>query len=87
MEWSDAESGRITQGAAMSYLSLVYLNLKNGIKLSSGQQKLCYWKIRAFYQLLEDFASIHLETNENNKESILELQYSTEHKRTGGLFI
>ena len=81
VEWSDAESGRITQGAAMSYLSLVYLNLKEWDKAEQWAAKVMLLEDQGIYQLLEDFASIHLETNENNKESILELQYSTEHKK------
>lgn len=81
LEWSDAEAGRITKGAAMSYLSLVYLNQRDWANAEKWAAEVMTLENAGVYKLLDDFASVHLETNENNRESILELQYSTEHKK------
>lgn len=77
-KWPDAEVGRITKGAAMSYLSLVYLNLKDWANAEKWAAEVMNLEGEGVYALLDDFSTIHLETNENNKESILERQYSTE---------
>lgn len=77
-EWPASEAGKITKGAAMSHLSLVYLNLKDWEKAEKWAADVMQLENEGIYELLEDFSTIHLETNENNKESIFEKQYSTE---------
>lgn len=76
--WSKAEAGRITKGAAMAYLALVYLNLKDWKEAANWSGEVIKLEGLGIYELLSDYSSIHLESNENNKESILEIQYSTE---------
>lgn len=77
--WPSSEVGRVTQGAAMAHLSLVYLNLRNWEEAEKWAAKVMELEKEGVYELLDDYSSIHLETNENNKESIFEKQYSTEH--------
>ena len=77
-QWPSTEAGRVTKGTAMSYMSLVYLNLKNWKEAEKWAVEVMKLEEEGVYELLADYSTIHLEENENNKESILELQYSTE---------
>ncbi len=76
--WPATEAGHITKGAAMAHLSLVYLNMKNWEQAEKWASEVMKLEQQGVYELLADYSKIHLEANENNKESILERQYSTE---------
>lgn len=78
LQWSSAEAGRVTKGTAMAHLSLVYLNMKNWQEAEKWAAEVMKLEEQGVYELLVDYSAIHLEENENNKESILERQYSTE---------
>lgn len=73
LPWVQEQPGRITKGAAWALLGKIYLydekydeaaRAFNQV-INSGQ-----------YQLLDDFGTIFLNTNENNAESVFEIQYS-----------
>lgn len=76
--WTKPEAGRITKGAALSYLSSVFLTQQKWAEAESNADAVIQLESQGIYELLSDYSQIHLETNENNKESILERQYSTE---------
>ncbi|MDY0779518.1 RagB/SusD family nutrient uptake outer membrane protein [Tenacibaculum sp. IB213877] len=73
LPWQQSQPGRATKGAALALLGKIYLyqekyneaaNAFNKV-ISSGQ-----------YELVSDFSTIFLNNNENNKESVFEIQYS-----------
>lgn len=65
-KWSDAEAGRITKGAAMSYLSLVYLNLKDWENAEKWAAEVMKLEDEGIYALLDDFSTIHLDNTSVN---------------------
>ena len=79
--WPDSERGRITKGAAMAYLSLVNLQLKNWAEAEKWAGKVMALEGEGVYELLADFSKLGRDDNKNNKESIFEVQYSTEHSK------
>ncbi len=72
LPWQQTQSGRATKGAALALLGKVYLYQENFEEaaialdqvINSGQ-----------YQLVPSFATIFLNSNENNIESVFEVQY------------
>ncbi len=78
-QWPSTEAGRITKGAAMAYLASVYLTQNNWSEAEKWAGRVMELEDEGVYTLLPDFATIHLESNKNSKESIFEKQYSTTH--------
>jgi len=73
LPWAQVQNGRVTKGAAWALLGKIYLyqdkftlaaEAFNEV-INSGQ-----------YQLVDNFATIFLNNNENNSESVFEVQYS-----------
>lgn len=73
LPWQQTQKGRATKGAAYALLGKIYLfqakydlaaDALNKV-ITSGQ-----------YQLVSDFSTIFLNSNENNVESVFEVQYS-----------
>ncbi|MFK7780974.1 RagB/SusD family nutrient uptake outer membrane protein [Psychroserpens sp.] len=72
LPWQQAQGGRVTKGAALALLGKIYLYQDKFDEaaitldqvINSGQ-----------YQLVEDFSTIFLNSNENNIESVFEVQY------------
>ncbi|MCK8479822.1 RagB/SusD family nutrient uptake outer membrane protein [Psychroserpens algicola] len=72
LPWQQGQSGRATKGAALALLGKIYLYQDKFEEaaitldqvINSGQ-----------YQLVEDFGTIFLNSNENNIESVFEIQY------------
>lgn len=73
LPWEQAQKGRATKGAAWALLGKIYLyqakydlaaDALNNV-ITSGQ-----------YQLVSDYSTIFLNNNENNSESVFEVQYS-----------
>jgi hypothetical protein len=80
----DAENvGRATSGAANALLGLVYLT--NG-QNSQAETALRRVVTSGQYQLLDDYADLWGVTNENNAESVFELQYLAGGTGTGSQF-
>lgn len=79
--WKDTEKGRITKGAAMAQLSLVNLQLKNWAEAEKWAGQVMALEDEGVYELIADFSQIHKETNKNSKESIFEVQYSSEQSK------
>lgn len=72
LPWEQSQNGRATKGAALSLLGKIYIFQEKYPEavtvldqvINSGQ-----------YELVEDFSKIFLNSNENNKESVFEVQY------------
>ncbi|MEO6187207.1 MAG: RagB/SusD family nutrient uptake outer membrane protein [Ginsengibacter sp.] len=81
--YADEDIGRATKGAAKSLLGKVYLTIKN---YSAAAIKLKEVIDGGKYQLLPDYASLWLTSNENSVESIFEVQYKKGGTSTGSGF-
>ncbi len=72
LPWQQNQNGRVTKGTALSLLGKIYLYQEKfelaattlDLVINSGQ-----------YQLVDDFSTIFLNSNENNSESVFEVQY------------
>ena len=73
LPWTQTQQGRVTKGAALALLGKIYLyqekfpEAANALDqvINSGQ-----------YQLVDNYSTIFLNSNENNSESVFEVQYS-----------
>lgn len=73
LPWVQSQPGRVTRGAALALLGKIYLYQENFSDaavvldqvINSGQ-----------YQLVNNYSTIFLNNNENNSESVFEVQYS-----------
>jgi tetratricopeptide (TPR) repeat protein len=70
---SQAQAGRATSGAAWALLGKIYLYQN---KYNEAAQAFNEVINSGQYQLVEDFSTIFLNNNENNQESVFEIQYS-----------
>lgn len=74
-----AETGRANKEAAQALLGKVYLTLKDYANARSALQPLMSVTNAG---LMPDYADLFKETNENNTESLFEIQYSNENGNT-----
>ena len=73
LSWVASQPGRVTKGAALALLGKIYLyDEKYDEAATAFQQVIASNK----YELETDFSTIFLNKNENNKESVFEIQYS-----------
>jgi tetratricopeptide (TPR) repeat protein len=73
LSWDASQPGRVTKGAALALLGKIYLyDEKYDEAATAFQQVIASNK----YELETDFSTIFLNNNENNKESVFEIQYS-----------
>lgn len=70
---TQSQAGRATQGAAKALLGKVYLYQE---KYNEAAQAFNEVINSGQYQLVENFGTIFLNSNENNSESVFEIQYS-----------
>jgi tetratricopeptide (TPR) repeat protein len=73
LPWLAAQPGRATKGAAWALLGKVYLYQKKYSEAADAFDKVIKSNR---YSLVEDFGTIFLNENENNSESVFEIQYS-----------
>lgn len=73
LPWEQVQPGRATKGAALALLGKVYLYQKE-YDLAADVFDQVIKSNR--YRLVEDFGTIFLNSNENNEESVFEIQYS-----------
>lgn len=82
---SGDEKGRIEKGAAIAMLGKVYLYQHKYAEAKAQLQQLMntpYYRER--YDLIDNFAENFTTANENNEESVFELQYSSDGELTWG---
>ncbi|MDP5172536.1 MAG: RagB/SusD family nutrient uptake outer membrane protein [Bacteroidia bacterium] len=74
VKWDGVNVGRATAGAAMAYLAKVYLTTREYVKARDNARKVIDLGV---YALMDDFAdNFELETSDNNKESVFQVQYT-----------
>lgn len=73
LPWEQAQNGRATKGAALALLGKIYLYQE---KYSNAATTLDQVITSGQYQLVPDFSTIFLNSNENNQESVFEVQYT-----------
>ncbi|WP_205943621.1 RagB/SusD family nutrient uptake outer membrane protein [Pedobacter cryophilus] len=74
-EYTGADIGRATKGAAMSLLGKVYLTQKNWSLAASKLKEVIDQTASNKYLLLPTYAGVFGVANENNRESIFEVQF------------
>jgi len=72
LPWTQAQNGRVTKGAALALLGKIYLYQE---KFSNAVIVLDQVINSGPYQLVDNFGDIFLNSNENNSESVFEVQY------------
>lgn len=81
-----ADIGRATKGAAMALLGKVYLTLKNYPEASQKLKELIDASGQTNYRILPQYASIFGAANQNNTESIFEVQFKSSSSGEGSPF-
>ena len=74
-EYATADIGRATKGAAMSLLGKVYLTQKNWSLAAQKLKEVIDAVAQTKYQLIASYANLYGVANENNRESIFEVQF------------
>ncbi len=74
-EYTGADIGRATRGAAMALLGKVYLTQKNWNLASQKLKEIIDQTSQNKYQLLSNYSSVFGIANENSRESIFEVQF------------
>ncbi len=72
LPWQQGQNGRVTKGAALALLGKIYLYQDKFPEAANTLEQVI---ISGQYQLAEDFGTIFLNSNENNQESVFEVQY------------
>jgi tetratricopeptide (TPR) repeat protein len=71
-EWSEANLGRATKGAALAYLANAYMYKKDWTSAKKATEDLM---ALGEYRLLDNVREVFSKINENTEESIFEVQY------------
>ncbi|UOB16794.1 RagB/SusD family nutrient uptake outer membrane protein [Abyssalbus ytuae] len=72
LPWQQSQPGKVTKGAALALLGKIYLFQD---KFSESASVLNEVIESGQYSLIQDFSTIFLNENENNAESVFEIQY------------
>lgn len=73
LPWTQSQPGRVTKGAALALLGKIYLYQE---KFSLAAEVLDQVIDSGQYQLVSNYNTVFLNSNENNSESVFEVQYS-----------
>ncbi|MCH7409181.1 RagB/SusD family nutrient uptake outer membrane protein [Belliella sp. DSM 111904] len=84
--YSGGDIGRATKGAAMALLGKVYLTLRNYPEAAQKLKELIDASAQTGYQILPDYALIFGAANQNNAESIFEVQFKSSSSGEGSPF-
>ncbi|WP_057936700.1 RagB/SusD family nutrient uptake outer membrane protein [Algoriphagus resistens] len=84
--YGNADVGRATRGAAMALLGKVYLTRKEWTAASQKLRELTDASGETGYRLMDSYGDIFGPTNENNAESIFEVQFSSSSNGEGSPF-
>lgn len=84
--YPSADMGRATKGAAMSLLGKVYLTRKEFALASEKLKQVIDAAAQTKYQLVANYANLFGATNENNAESIFEVQFKSSSNGEGSPF-
>jgi hypothetical protein len=84
VEWDDANVGRATKGAAMAYLSRTLMQQHKWPEAKTALDYFFTGEGNGKYDLIADFKDNFRHTNENNIESVFEIQFSDANKGGDG---
>lgn len=73
LPWTQNQKGRVTRGAAWALLGKIYLYQNKYDEAADAFNKVI---VSGQYQLVSNFSTVFLNNNENNVESVFEVQYS-----------
>lgn len=83
-EWTGDDKGRATKGAALAFRAKTYMQLHKWEEAKSD----LYWLVegdgKGYYGLVSNYYDNFTSFNENNIESVFEIQYSDIHKAPAG---
>lgn len=79
-QWDDPNVGRPTKGAAMALLGKTFMQQHKWAEAKSALDYLVTGEGKAYYDLVSNFRDNFTEMNENNKESVFEIQFSSVNK-------
>ncbi|MEL7586251.1 MAG: RagB/SusD family nutrient uptake outer membrane protein [Prolixibacteraceae bacterium] len=83
-EWDDANKGRATRGAAYALRAKSYMQQHNWEAAKTDLDWLVKGDGASYYDLVANFQDNFTHFNENNAESVFEIQYSDIHKAPAG---
>ena len=79
-QWDDANVGRPTKGAALAMLGKTYMQQHKWQDAKAAFDYLVTGEGKSYYDLVPNYRDNFTELNENNKESVFEIQFSSENK-------
>ncbi|MFD2970036.1 RagB/SusD family nutrient uptake outer membrane protein [Sphingobacterium bambusae] len=82
--WSGSDKGRTTRGAALALRAKCYMQLHQWQEARADLAWLVDGEGRSFYDLVPNYANNFSSTQENNIESVFEIQYSDVNKAPAG---
>ena len=74
LPWTQAQQGRVTKGAALALLGKVYLYQNKFTEAATVLEQVI---ASNNYTLVSNYATIFIPSNENNSESVFEIQYTS----------
>jgi starch-binding outer membrane protein, SusD/RagB family len=80
-EWSEADKGRITKGAAYALLGKTYMQMHEWQKAKDAFFWLVEGDGKVYYGLMDNYFDNFTHYKENNKESVFEIQFSDASQR------
>ncbi|MEG2401908.1 MAG: RagB/SusD family nutrient uptake outer membrane protein [Muribaculaceae bacterium] len=83
-DWDAKEKGRATYGAALALRAKCYMQQRNFADAQKDLEWLVEGEGKGYYGLVANYQDNFTMYNENNIESVFELQYSDEHKAPAG---
>lgn len=83
-QWDAANTGRATKGAAYAFRAKSYMQLSKWPEAKNDLNWLVDGAGKGYYDLVADYQDNFTTKNENNKESVFEIQYSDIHKAPAG---
>ncbi len=75
-QWTGVDKGRATKGAALAYLGKAYMQQKKWQQAKDALSWLVEGDGRQYYDLIPNYGDNFTNANENNKESVFEIQFS-----------
>lgn len=82
--WDNENKGRATKGAAYAIRAKCYMQEHKWNEAKNDLQWLVEGQGKQYYDLVENYQDNFTSFNENNKESVFEIQYSDIHKAPAG---
>lgn len=79
-QWDDPNVGRPTKGAALAQLGKAYMQQHKWTEAKTAFDYLVTGEGKGYYDLVPNFRDNFTEMNENNKESVFEIQFSSVNK-------